>query len=267
MAHSKYPFMAQSDAKDPLDLKPGAITLGIDTILLRESSSRVLDSAHVISLAESISTLGLLEPIIVDETGCLLAGNHRLAALKILAIQDPEARKREFARRVCFSEAKLPTTGKLGKFLERIGDLVPGKISPDAIPVQVIAISDDKTEKSALAIEAAENNVRRQYSKAEIQNLARRFRDAGYIETKGRPKEGQKTVLSALEAALGRSKRQIQRILSNEQSTREPKTPWENAQKALEKVVKRLDEIGSNEKTDEAKTLIKKAEAILTNAA
>jgi hypothetical protein len=72
--------------------------------------------------------------------------------------------------------------------------------------------------------------------------------------------------MCALEAALGLSKRQIQRLLSDGQSTSEPKTPLEKTQKAIEKVVKHIDEIGSDEKTDEAKALIKKAEAILTRS-
>lgn len=265
MASTKYTFLAHHGAGSPLNpnLRPGVTNLRLDAILLRESSSRGLDPAHVISLAESISTLGLLEPIVIDQTGRLLAGNHRLAALKILASRDPEKRKHGFARRVGFSGSKLPTTGKLGKWLERVGDLVPGKISPHAIPVQVIALSSDNEKMNALAIESAENNVRRKYSKAEIQALVKRCRDAGYVETMGRPKGGKKTVMSALEAALGLSKRQIQRILSDEESTRAPKTPLENAQKALEKVVKHLDEIGRNKRTDEAKNLIKKAEAVL----
>jgi hypothetical protein len=67
-----------------------------------------------------------------------------------------------------------------------------------------------------LAIEAAENNVRRQYTAHEIMVLAERFKAAGYKTTSGKPKAGEKTVLSALEAAVGRSKRQIQRILIGE---------------------------------------------------
>lgn len=263
MARIKYPFLAESYGKSPVNLKLGPGFLGLRNISLRESSSRSLDSAHIVSLAESISALGLLEPLIVDNTGRLLAGNHRLAALQILEIQHPEARKERFSQRL---GSKALTTEKLGEWLKRIGDLVPGKVDPDAIPVQVIALPSDNAEKSALAIEAAENHVRMQYSKSEIQGLFKRFIDAGYVETKGRPKGGQKTVLCALESALGISKRQIQRILSDEQSTSEPQTPLEKTKKAIEKVVKHIDEIGSDEKTDEAKALIKKAEAILTRS-
>jgi len=263
MARIKYPFLAESYAKSPVNLKLGPGALGLGSISLRESSSRALDAAHIVSLAESISELGLLEPLIVDNTGRLLAGNHRLAALQILAIVPPEQRKERFAQRL---GSKAISSDKLGEWLKRIGGLSHSKVNDYAIPVQVIALPRDNAEKRALAIEAAENHVRMQYSKSELQALAKRFRDAGYVETKGRPKGGQKTVMCALEAALGLSKRQIQRLLSDGQSTSEPKTPLEKTQKAIEKVVKHIDEIGSDEKTDEAKALIKKAEAILTRS-
>jgi len=60
--------------------------------------TRPLDPAHVVTLAESIAALGLIEPVVVDRTGTLLAGGHRLAAVKLLVERDPIARVERFQR-------------------------------------------------------------------------------------------------------------------------------------------------------------------------
>ena len=46
--------------------------------------------------------------------------------------------------------------------------------------------------------------------------MAERFKAAGYTARPGKPKAGEKTVLGALEAAVGRSRRQIQRVLAGD---------------------------------------------------
>jgi len=53
---------------------------------------RSLDDAKVRELAESISSLGLLNPITISPDGLLLAGRHRLEAVRLLGKKTIEAR-------------------------------------------------------------------------------------------------------------------------------------------------------------------------------
>ena len=58
--------------------------------------SRPLDDAHVIVMAESIATIGLLQPIVVDRKSRLVCGGHRLRAMQHLKEHAPEAYARRF---------------------------------------------------------------------------------------------------------------------------------------------------------------------------
>lgn len=53
---------------------------------------RGLDEDYVKKLAESIRELGLLNPITVDRDFCLIAGLHRLEAVKLLGLESVECR-------------------------------------------------------------------------------------------------------------------------------------------------------------------------------
>ena len=126
------------------------------------------------------------------------------------------------------------------------------------IPVQVVDVSGRGGSERALAVEAAENNVRREYTKEEITALAERFKAAGYKTTSGKPKSGEKTMLSALEAAVGRSKRQIQRILTGEPTLE--KSEWERAKDAFRRAATRVMKAGRRQKSEEARAIVWAAE-------
>lgn len=135
------------------------------------------------------------------------------------------------------------------------------------MPVQVAAVAADDAER-ALAVEAAENNVRRQYTNAEITALAERFKNAGYKTTAGKPRAGERTMLSALEAAVGRSKRQIQRILDGGAGSR--KTEWEKAVAALKRAAARVTKVGRRKTAKQDKAVVavaEKATAVVEAAA
>lgn len=57
--------------------------ISVDEIQVREGR-RELDTAHVQELADSIKELGLLNPVTVDKENYLIAGLHRLEAVKLL---------------------------------------------------------------------------------------------------------------------------------------------------------------------------------------
>lgn len=148
------------------------------------ASTRDLNPQHVKALAESIRALGLLEPLVVDRFGRLVAGAHRLAALRSLAVS---------------------------------GDW------PTSVPVRVLVKLDAASDaRGALLVELAENEKRKDYSPSEVRALADRLRSAGFRDRGGRPRRGEKPLMPALEVAIGKSRRRIYQLLENRQG--KPKT-------------------------------------------
>lgn len=156
-------------------------TVSIDRIRLREMDTRPLNDKHVESLAESIAILGLIEPLVVDQDKVLLAGGHRLAAIKFLQKNDA----------VIFSQ----------------------QFPKNHIPVRIMPFSAANDAERALQIEVAENEHRRDYTPAEVRNIADHLRNAGYREGTGRPKQGEKLLMPALSVVIGKNRRTIQRYL------------------------------------------------------
>lgn len=234
-----------SDSTNDLALKPGPQIVKTHAIRLREGeNTRKLSAAHVVALAESMAVLGLLEPLVLDTRGRLLAGGHRLAALQLLDIEDPSQRQTEFLKRIDNSESAIETKG-VGKLEERLAAIDnyrrPACPTGEA-PVLVIDVRDGAGEKRnelALAIEVAENSSRRPYTAREVQELAARLKAAGYKADAGRrKKDGMPTVKSVLQVALGRSQRTIERLIRGEAPA--GKSAWENARVTFLRAAKRL---------------------------
>lgn len=261
-------LVPHSSNKTDLNLKPGPSQVTVTDIRLRKAdSTRPLAALHVATLAESIATLGLLEPVVIDTEGHLLAGGHRLAALQLLAEPLPIARRKTFLVRCGHKAPNEPPTGELVSLADRVamanGEAFIERYAKARIPVQVVDVSGKDGADLALAIEAAENTVRRQYTRDEIVALAERFKKAGYkAQETGRPKKGEKTVMTALEAALGRSKRQIQRILGGDSGSR-GKSEWDKASAALLRAAKRVVKAGKHRESNRARILVEAAEFAL----
>lgn len=62
----------------------------IDQIKVSESERVRIDPGDLASLTESISAMGLLNPILVDESGRLVAGFRRLGACRRLGWEEAE---------------------------------------------------------------------------------------------------------------------------------------------------------------------------------
>lgn len=150
----------------------------------RHSDTRQLRQEHVNQLAESIAVLGLIEPLVVDIRGRLLAGGHRKAAILQVKEQKPEAYSQQ-----------LPE---------------------DMIPVRVMPFDADEEPDRALQVEISENEKRRDYTPAEVRSLADRLRVAGYVDTPGRPTKSEKRLRPALEVIVGKSLRSVRRYLTEE---------------------------------------------------
>ena len=161
-------------------------SLAISKIKPRQQDTRPLKAPHVLELQESIKALGLIEPLVIDAQGLLLAGGHRLAAIKELKKGNPEIFSQHF---------------------------------PNAqVPVRMMSFSAKDDPELALQVELAENEKRVNYSKDQIERLAERLRALNYRETKGRPKKGEKALGPALAVAIGVSTRYVRKVLSDQKN-------------------------------------------------
>lgn len=150
----------------------------------REQNTREINNEHVEALIESIRTIGLLEPLVVDNRYRLLAGGHRLKAILAIAQGDPQG----------FAE-----------------------IFPESlVPVRIMPFDANEDVNKALECEVAENEKRRDYTPSEVRSWASRLIDLGYIHERGRPKGGVKPVVPALQVIVGKSRATIQRYLSQQ---------------------------------------------------
>jgi len=160
--------------------------MALDAIQDRQQSTRPLRPPHVEALAESISVLGLLEPLVVDRKGRLLAGGHRLAALKYLQTNSPETFAEHFPN--------------------------------DQIPVRVMDFDATENPDRALECEVAENEHRQDYTRSEVRALADRLRQAGYVDRPGRPMKGEKALRPALKVIVGKSLGTVRRYLNQDEN-------------------------------------------------
>ena len=155
----------------------------LDQFATRPGRTRDINRKHVVALAQSIAAVGLIHPPAVDRMDRLLAGAHRLAALLWL---------REHAA-------------------DRFRELFPS-----GVPVWRMDLNADSDVDLALAVEISENERRRDYRPAEIQKLAERLKAAGfrYAAEGGRPRTDDRPLMPALEIIVGKSVRQLRRILN-----------------------------------------------------
>ncbi len=171
--------------------------------------SRALNVVHLLNLAESIAAVGLVEPPTVDAVGHLLAGAHRVAALRLLALSDQEQRLRSWLELAQLDPSRL--TAKQQIEIERLTGLSP--LETEEIPVMILPFNAAEDPARALAIETSENTQRRSYSKSEILTLVERLRTAGFVEREGRPRAGEKALRPALSVVLGKSANTVRRWL------------------------------------------------------
>lgn len=160
-------------------------TLSIDSISDRvDGDSRPLNPAHIEELADSIAVVGLIAPIAVDSQGRLLAGGHRRAAIFLLRERDPDTYAKQFPN--------------------------------EQIPIRRYDFDSTIEPEKALAIEASENEKRRDYTPTEVRAIADRLKAAGYRDAPGKPKKGEKALRPALELIIGKSIRQVRRYLNDD---------------------------------------------------
>lgn len=234
MARSPFSGVKTSAERAKLNQSSSSITstLPLDKILPRPEDTRPLNQAHVDQLAESIAVLGLIQPIAVDIKGRLLAGGHRLAAIKLLKKVDEKSYNKHFSK---------------------------------GIPIRNYEFDASQDEAQALAIEATENEKRRDYTPAEVRELADKLEAAGYHRSKGRAKQGQKSVGPTLSMIVGKSQRTIERYLaSNEGNHSNLKPTNDGFRKQVEAALRSLQKLQTAQtKSAQQKKLLKDIEAMI----
>jgi ParB-like chromosome segregation protein Spo0J len=177
--------------------------------------ARPLTPAHVVTLADSITRLGLISPIAVDRSHRLIAGGHRRAALRLLALA-PEARDQAFKLLVeaFYRDALQPAWDAvpLRRLRDRLGAL---PVWSGLVPVFIMDVDVGQDPEQALRIEIAENEHRKQYTREQVLDLAQRLRDSGVKDTPGRPKAGERSLRPELIEAFGISRATVTRYLSD----------------------------------------------------
>lgn len=205
---SKYSGLKSTSVKPnvPPPPTPNASVLPLAEITDRANDTRPLNQAHIEALAESIGAVGLIQPIAVDSKGRLLAGGHRKAAIAHLKETNAEAYDKWFSA---------------------------------GVPIHRFSFDAAEDEALALAIEATENEKRRDYTAQEVRELADRLRQAGYEDLKGRPKPGQKSIVLALSDIIGKSDKTVRRYLNpdTQQKDGQVSTFSERADRVLNKLL------------------------------
>jgi ParB family transcriptional regulator, chromosome partitioning protein len=183
---TKSPFAGITSSAKRIDqpaVNNTSINIPLEEITDRPGGdTRPLNQPHVEALAESIAAVGLIQPIAVDIKGNLLAGGHRRAAIYHLSVFDPEAFNNHFG---------------------------------SGIPIRRYDFDASQDTEMALAIEATENEKRRDYTPEEVKDLADRLKLAGYNYTSGRPRKGQKSLIPSLSVIVGKSDKTIRRYLED----------------------------------------------------
>jgi ParB family chromosome partitioning protein len=204
----------------PIETNGHHLRVGVllEDIQLRRSDTRPIDYFHALNLARSIVALGLLEPIVMDNKKRLLAGGHRREALFIVKQGSPGALE------ACLS--KIQQWENEDDRFEAINLLKEGNpgawnfhFPNDLVPVRMMNFDAEEDSDLALQVEIAENEQRKDYTRAEVKAIAQQLKDRGYIDRPGRPREGEKALRPTLNIIIGKSIRTIQRYLNESDNT------------------------------------------------
>lgn len=191
----------------------------LQKISSRAEDTRVLNIGHVMRLADSISRIGLIEPIVVDKKFRILAGGHRHKACQLLS---PKTQKQILAELLSYNtdnKRDMNVRNRLEEFVAGI----PKKHQIDfsQVPIRVYDFDALKNPQRALEIESSENTQRRDYTPTEVLRLYEKLKQSGYEDVSGRPKEGQRPLKPALALLMGTSIRTVQRHLKKTQKSEE----------------------------------------------
>ena len=205
---------AKTDRKMAEEADRGRMALILPNTQIRDRAidTRPVNAVEVLMMAESIVAVGLLGPPCVDRNHVLIAGAHRVAAARLL-LASPDDRLAHLAGVEGFDELEMGERIDALPPLDQLPEQIAGGRMPVLVRTDLDAVADPA---GALAAEAAENTARKQYTPAQVRTLAGRLVQAGFRESVGRPKKGEKALRPALEKILGVNGRQVRRLLGQE---------------------------------------------------
>ena len=215
---------------------PSVRRVALADIMDRESNLRPLNPGHSLELAESIAAVGLLQFIVVDEKCRLLAGGHRLNAIRLLreVAQMSDAEIREIFERGPDPDKLSPSE------IETLRDAYKNHFE-NGVVVRVLPTSGFVESQVRLQVEAIENEKRLDFSKDELAEIVSRLQAAGYRDTVGKPKAGQKVLSKELERIMGKSRRTVFRLLHELRNGAKP-TERRKVSPAMEALAEELSE-------------------------
>jgi ParB family chromosome partitioning protein len=192
----------------PVDSNPQTSTKFIDpdAVKDRSASLRGISKDHVVDLAFSIAALGCIHFPVVDHTDTLLAGEHRLQAVRLLRgianmpFEELKERFAEYAADITDEELMSLGTGYARHF-------------PNGLPVHVMQTVGLDADQLRMRIEIVENEKRRDFSREDLQGIVTRLKEAGYKSTGGRPQPGQLILSHELGRIMGKSRPTVFRAL------------------------------------------------------
>ena len=212
-------------------VKPQRTHLSIGAIKLHsDRQSREFDPAHIVRTAETIVANGLITPLAVDVNHKLVAGYHRWAALRLLAVE-PYQRPRLWAELI-----SQPLSDALNKRL-----CVLRQVSAP-VAINVLNIDSENDSLKAFEIEVCENVNRKSYSNSEFISIAGRLKDR-FRTAPGRPKKGEVTLVSELSALLNKSERTVFRMLERNKKASKTTTSGGVTEKANDPLSRNAEEI------------------------
>jgi ParB family transcriptional regulator, chromosome partitioning protein len=152
----------------------------------------------------------------------LLAGGHRRAAIKYLKEHNIDAYNQHFA---------------------------------NGTPIHRYDFDADTEPDLALAIEATENEKRRDYTPTEVRDLALRLKIAGFHHTRGRARAGQKFLAPTIAVIVGKSIRTVERYLADNP---ELNPSDDGFNKQLSKAIKAMQKLQSTSATTNTQKTLSK---------
>lgn len=205
--------------------------------------TRQLNIAHVFDLAFSIEAMGLIEPLVIDRSGVLLAGGHRLAALGVLNPHTRSMTLRNLLTRER-SSGGLEGENRAHRLIDDLREGLPSvsEINFEEIPVRVFDFLAEEDQNRAIEVEIAENGQRRDYTAQEVLDLYHVLLAKGYTDPAGRPRVGERAVKPMIAALIGKSVRTVRRKLERAQVL-EARTARQRLRDESLKVIKSIQRV------------------------
>lgn len=194
-----------------------AVWLPLEQIRVRDDAVRPVNEAHALDLALSIAAVGLIHFPVVNTSNELLAGGQRRAAIELLqafsSMADADIRRMYAA----FATPDDDIDGQPALTDEQVALLKQAwsRHFARGVPVHRIDTSALPVAAQALTIESIENEKRLDFSKADLAVIVDKLRTAGFRDRAGRPRAGERTLASELEAITGKSRRTVFRLLED----------------------------------------------------